>query len=35
MLVMRIPKLSLTLEIDKEFTEIFKLKGKAQFPKRE
>ena len=34
-LVMRIQKLSLNVEIDKEITEIFKIKGKAQFPKRQ
>ena len=34
LLVMRIQKLSLIIEIDKEITEIFKVKGKAQFPKR-
>jgi len=31
---MRIPKLTLIIEIDEELTEIFKVKGKAQFPKR-
>ena len=30
---MRILKLSLIVEIDAELTEIFKVKGKAQFPK--
>ena len=30
---MWIPKLSLIAEIDEELTEIFKVKGKAQFPK--
>ena len=30
---MRIPKLSLIVEIDEELTEIFKVKGKAQLPK--
>jgi len=30
---MRIPKLSLIVEIDGEMTEIFKVKVKAQFPK--
>ena len=30
---MRIPKQSLIVEIDEELTEIFKVKGKAQFPK--
>ena len=34
LLVMRIPKLTLIIEIDEELTEIFKVKGKAQFPKR-
>ena len=34
LLVMRIQKLSLIIEIGKEITEIFKVKGKAQFPKR-
>ena len=34
LLIMRIQKLSLNIEIDKEITEIFKVKGKAQFPKR-
>ena len=33
LLIMRIPKLSLILEIDGELTEIFKVKGKAQLPK--
>ena len=33
LLVMRIPKLSLIVEIDEEMTEIFKVKVKAQFPK--
>jgi len=33
-MIMRIQKLSLITEIDKEITEIFKVKGKAQFPKR-
>ena len=35
LLVMRILKLSLILEIDKELTEIFKVKGKAQFPEQQ
>jgi len=30
---MRIPKLSLIVEIDEELTEIFKVKGKAQLLK--
>jgi len=30
---MRIPKLSLIVEIDEEMTEIFKVKVKAKFPK--
>ena len=30
---MRIPKLTLIIEIDEELTEIFKVKGKAQFRK--
>ena len=30
---MRILKLLLIVEIDEELTEIFKVKGKAQFPK--
>ena len=34
LLVMRISKLSLIIEIDEELTEIFKVKDKAQFPKR-
>ena len=29
LLVMRIPKLTLIIEIDEELTEIFKVKGKA------
>ena len=33
--VIRIPKLSLIVEIDEEFTEIFKVKGKVQFLKRQ
>ena len=33
LLVMRIQKLSLIIEIHEELTEIFKVKGKAQFPK--
>ena len=35
MLIMRIPKLSSIVEIDEEMTEIFKVKGKAQLPKRQ
>ena len=35
LLVMRILKLSLILEIDEELTEIFKVKGKAQFPEQQ
>ena len=31
---MRIPKLSLIFEIDEELTDIFKVKGKAQLPKK-
>ena len=34
LLIMRIPKLSLILEIDGELTEIFKVKGKAKCQKR-
>ena len=30
---MRIPKLSLIVEIDEDLTKISKVKGKAQFPK--
>ena len=32
---MRIPKLSLIVEIDEKMTEIFKVKVNAQFPKSE
>ena len=35
LLVMRILKLSLILEIDEESTKIFKVKGKAQFLKKQ
>ena len=35
MLIMRIPKLSSIIEIDEEMTEILKVKGKAQLPKRQ
>ena len=35
LLIMRISKLTLIIEIDKEMTELFKVKDKAQFPKRQ
>ena len=33
--IFEVKKLSLIIKIDEELTDIFKVKGKAQFPKRQ